>query len=248
MENVFLIVGLLSALYYIICVSYAGFKLSFVFMWIIISAFFIVLYLLKRLEKSGRIKIHKIIKRIFWSVFTLGLALFIVLEGLILSGFAKMDKENNYDYIIVLGCLVKEAGPSKALKLRLDAALELANIYDCPIIVSGGQGPNEPMTEADAMAEYLIDKGVSEDRIIKEDRSINTDENLANSYEIIKDSKAKVLIVSTNFHIFRARLIAKKTGFENVYSYPAKSDMIILPNFMLREAIGITKDFILGNL
>lgn len=71
---------------------------------------------------------------------------------------------------------------------------------------------------------------------------------LANSYEIIKDSKAKVLIVSTNFHIFRACLIAKKTGFENVYSYPAKSDMIILPNFMLREAIGITKDFILGNL
>lgn len=86
------------------------------------------------------------------------------------------------DYIIVLGAQVKESGPSVVLRYRLDRAVSYLKENDNTlVIVSGGKGINEPATEASVMKEYLINEGINEERIIIEDKSNTTKENLINS-------------------------------------------------------------------
>lgn len=252
MELIFLFISIILIVYYFVCISYAGIHTSFAFMWILISLVFLFIFLLLRLEKRGKIKINRLIKRVFVILFLIGFAFFLFLEGLIISGFkdTKIDTtiSSDCDYIIVLGCLVTPKGPSKFLKYRLEACLELSKKTDAKIIVSGGKGDNEPYKEADVMYDYLVSRGIEESRIIKEGQSLNTNQNLNNCYKLIDDENANVVIVTSNFHIFRAKAIAKKAGFKNVYSYKAKVDPVLFANYMLREAIGITKDFIMGNL
>ena len=92
------------------------------------------------------------------------------------------------DAVIVLGCKVNESGVSNSLKARLDTTLEYHSVNPkAKIIVSGGQGSNEPMTEAEAMKRYLVANGVPEDIIYKEDKSTSTNENFANSKEILEN-------------------------------------------------------------
>ncbi|MBO6007024.1 MAG: YdcF family protein [Lachnospiraceae bacterium] len=168
---------------------------------------------------------------------------------MVVSGFMDSEKEN-LDYIIVLGSQVKPSGPAVVTRLRLDRAYEYAvNNPDTVIIVSGGQGSNEPATEASVMKEYLVSKGIDESRIIAEDKSTNTSENLQFSMALtdgLQDSS--VGIVSSEFHMFRALAIAKKCGYTDTYGIPARSVRLYLPNNMLRESIGILKDFLMGNL
>ena len=173
-------------------------------------------------------------------------------EGFIISGFSSKVPEG-LDYIIVLGAQVRESGPSIVLRYRLNEAYEyLAENPDTVCIVSGGQGANEPVTEAEAMKKYLVDKGISGERLIEEDRSKNTAQNISNSYKSVSDDSS-VGIVTNNFHVFRAVHIAAKTAEKqnltlNVYGLPSGSDIRYLPNNMLREMLGVWKDLAAGNM
>lgn len=139
------------------------------------------------------------------------------------------------DYLIVLGAQVYKSGPSVVLKYRLDAASEyLKSNPDTVCIVSGGQGSNEPFAEAVGMAAYLEKHGISAERIIKEDKSKTTEENLKNSMKYIEKGSS-VGIVTNNFHIFRASQIAESAGLEDFSAIAAKSTALFLPNNMLRE-------------
>jgi uncharacterized SAM-binding protein YcdF (DUF218 family) len=145
------------------------------------------------------------------------------------------------DYIIVLGAQVYENGPSTVLQFRLDKAIEyLDDNPETICIVSGGQGYNEPFPEAVGMAAYLEDNGISEDRIILESESSNTEENIANSMVLIEET-ASVGIVTNNFHVFRAVQTAKREGLENVCGIAADTTKLYLPNNMLREFFGEVK-------
>ena len=175
-----------------------------------------------------------------------------VTEGFIISGFSSKAPAG-LDYIIVLGAQVRESGPSVVLRFRLDEAYEyLTRNPDTVCIVSGGQGANEPETEAAAMKKYLAGKGVSDERLIEEDKSRNTAQNITNSYEFVPDGSS-VGIVSNDFHVFRAEHIASKTAKKlnltlKVYGLPADSDIRYLPNNMLREMLGVWKDIAEGNM
>jgi uncharacterized SAM-binding protein YcdF (DUF218 family) len=170
----------------------------------------------------------------------LGLIIFVVIEGCIFSGFHEKGEEN-LDYIIVLGAQVYENGPSTVLQFRLDKAIEyLEDNPETICIVSGGQGYNEPFPEAVGMAAYLEDNGISEDRIILESESSNTEENIANSMVLIEET-ASVGIVTNNFHVFRAVQTAKREGLENVCGIAADTTKLYLPNNMLREFFGEIK-------
>ena len=94
---------------------------------------------------------------------------------------------------------------------------------------------------------YLTGHGIDRGRITLEDESLNTVENIRNSMNFL-DAEDSVGIVTNNFHMFRAMRIAKKMGLEYVYAIPADSRMEYLPNNMLRELMGVTKDFLKGNL
>lgn len=178
----------------------------------------------------------------------MGLIFFLLIEGMIVSGFGQKGKED-LDYLIVLGAQIWPSGPSKALKYRLDAAYDyLMENEDTIVIVSGGQGYNEPCTEAQGMRDYLVKRGLAPERILMEDKSTNTYQNLKFSAELMESKECSVGIVTNNFHVFRSTGLAEKQGFSEVYGISAPSNSFFQPNNMLREFFGVMKDWLFGNM
>ena len=153
--------------------------------------------------------------------------------------------------MIVLGCQVREDGPSVLLRDRLDEALAYWEDHeDTLIVVSGGQGSNEPTTEARAMADYLEERGVEEDQILLEDWSHNTAQNLRYSRALLEeageDLSGGVIVVSNGFHLTRARMLAQRAGFDQVSTLAAPTSH--LPSRLqmyIREPLALVKSFLL---
>lgn len=142
---------------------------------------------------------------------------FSVLEGIVLAG-CHDETGQNASVMIVLGAKLWNDGPSPALKRRLDAALDYWEKHpETEIILSGGQGADEPNTEASAMAEYMKERGVSAGQLHLEENSTSTAENLLFSMELMSDlgydiSETPVLIVSNSFHLARVRMLCRRFG------------------------------------
>ncbi|MDO4501608.1 MAG: YdcF family protein [Coriobacteriia bacterium] len=165
-----------------------------------------------------------------------------------LSGMGQQPDEDA-DALVVLGAQVRADGPSNVLRYRLDAAADYyRNHPGVRIICSGGQGYNEPTTEARAMADYLADHGVPRSALELEDQSTNTVQNLQYSAKLLDPKNDRVVVVTNGFHLFRAMGLARKLGYAHVSGLPATSDAFYLPNNVLREALGIAKDLAAGNL
>ncbi len=157
--------------------------------------------------------------------------------------------EPGLDVIIVLGAQVWPEGPSASLKYRLDAALEYLNQNpDTRCIVSGGQGYNEPWSEAQGMYDYLTQNGLPAERIRMEDRSVNTVENIRYSMKMLDPEEDKVGIVTNNFHVFRGVALARSQGIRQVQGIAASSHPVYLVSNMFREYFGIAKDLLKGNI
>ncbi len=159
----------------------------------------------------------------------------------------KPKANGKYKYVIVLGAKVKRGAiPSKALAFRLDAALTYVKQYpNIHIIVSGGQGPDEDETEASVMKQYLIDRGFPESRIIVEDRSTSTYENLLNTKRIIGSDLKGITIVSSDYHLARAKMLAEELHLKcDVIA--AKTPKSIEAKVRFRERFALLKSAITG--
>ncbi len=186
--------------------------------------------------------------KFFWICFGIALAIFLMVEGLILSRTNARAKDGA-DVVIVLGAQWKNNGPSMVLKYRLDAAVHYLRVNrEAKVIVSGGKGANEPISEADGMYGYLVAQGISADRIIKEDKSTNTYENLGNSARLLNKEEDKVVIITNDFHLFRAEKLAKAQGYKHVSGWAADSYPPMQIHNLMREFFGVVKDFLMGNL
>lgn len=178
--------------------------------------------------------------------FILGVLCFVFVEGVIIwNGFAAVPKESS-DYIIILGAQVRGNKPSATLEYRLEKGYEYLEAHpETKAVLSGGQGPDEIMTEAEAMYVYLVDKGISKERLILEDESHSTYENLTNSFKLIDAEKenATISVVSNRFHILRAQIQAKKLG-RQVGGIGAKSHVYLIPNYYFREFFAVMKELI----
>lgn len=193
-------------------------------------------------------RIPLLLRRIFGGVVLAGVILFVLVECCIIGGFRERGREN-LDYIIVLGAQMKPAEPSAVLKFRLDAAYDyLTDNENTVCILSGGQGSNEPCSEAEGMYRYLTDRGIAPERFVLEDRSTSTSENIAYSKELIGRTDVSVGIVTNNFHVFRGVRLAKAAGFTDVCGIAARSNIYLQLNNMVREFFGIMKDLVCGNL
>ncbi|MBR2258392.1 MAG: YdcF family protein [Blautia sp.] len=165
----------------------------------------------------------------------------VIAEGCIFR-YAREKAPEGLDAIIVLGAQVWPSGPSYSLRYRLDAARAYLEKNDRTIcIVSGGQGINEPCTEAEAMAEYLTERGVSSSRVFLEDSSANTWENLEFSSKYCSPASQSIGIVTNDFHVFRALLLARRAGYQKVYGISAPSSKFYLPANALREYFALIK-------
>lgn len=242
----FWVLGLCCILY-CIGVSIVGFGTYFFLVWGVLG----VLSLVVGTFLSSRERVRRLPKwlRIVVSVlFLTGVILFCTVEGMILTKYnAKPQPEA--DYVIILGAQWKPQGPSEVLRRRLDKAVEyLKDNPDTIVIVSGGQGSNEPITEAAGMRQYLVNAGISGEKILVEDQSTNTLENLVFSGRLLDKENDRIVIITNNFHMFRAMQIAKKQGYANVEGMSASAVAGLAPNNLLREFLGVVKDFVMGNL
>ena len=241
---ILIILGILSSLYGILILQ-VGSGTSF---WLIWEAIGLCFFGWAVLLHTGFFMTYPKIKTIFHGLVIVGVIVLVTLCGIIATEFTAVGNQN-LDYIIVLGAQVRKDGPSVVLRYRLDAAIDYLNENPSTVcIVSGGQGANEPFSEAEGMSEYLVKNGIEKNRILLEDKSTNTVENIRYSKELMELSYSNVGIVTNNFHMFRAVRIAKAQGLKGVCGIAADSSMLYLPNNVLRECGGILKDWIMKNI
>lgn len=184
----------------------------------------------------------KTLKRFLAMFIAMGLVYFVIIEIPIIDE-ASGDGDFDADYLIVLGAAVHGDTPSLSLVERLEAAKDyLIKHPDTVVIVSGGQGGEENVSEARAMYEWLCANGIDSTRIIMEDKASSTYENLKFSREIINglSDDATVAVVSSEYHLCRAKLIAKTLDME-IHTVAAHTTYFtVMLNYFIREAFGVT--------
>ena len=192
------------------------------------------------------VMIHDIFTNLYAAVY---LYFECMLVGIIVADAiaAKYEPERDKDFLIVLGCGLKKDGtPTNLLKGRLDLALSFARRQkeetgrELTFVTSGGQGPDEVISESASMKRYLMEQGVPAERIIEEDRSTDTRENMRFSKEKIwaADPKAKVAFCTTNYPVFRSGLFARRVKMRAV-GMGADTKWYFWPNAAVREFVGL---------
>lgn len=214
-----------------------------IFIGIVLIAYHFIKNTIKKIKY-----INKLIKAIYIFI-ALGLILFLIVEALIITYPKKSQR--NADYLIVLGAgLTNGKEVSLTLKDRLDAAITCINKFenDGYVVVSGGCGQDEEISEAEAMKNYLVDKGIPEDKILLEDKSTTTLENLKFSKKTIEKhsgksvEKSTVKVVTTDFHALRSSILANKNGYNNIEVYSSDTIGYLIPIFYLRESLAVVKN------
>jgi len=211
------------------------------------SLLFFVTYNLETLGKLPR-KAYRILICVFYSGMAAFFAVFAVFCVLIL-GYAAGSLPEAPDVAIVLGCQVYGDRPGDALKTRLDAAARILDAYPGLVcIVSGGQGPNETVPEAQTMEKYLVGQGIDPKRIYKESESSSSFFNLTLSKDLMDENALKyenIIIVTNEYHIPRAMMIAKRVYTDsNIYAVKANSPPNLLGAGIMREFFAFLKSYI----
>lgn len=172
-----------------------------------------------------------------------------MLLGTIVAGViaSRVEPEKDKDFIIILGCGIRKDGtPSPLLRGRVDRALAFAEQQEKltgkkPIFVtSGGQGPDEPISESASMKRYLLEKGIPAERILEEDQSTDTFENMKFSKEKIWaiNPQGKIAFSTTNYHVFRGGLKARRVKMRAL-GMGARTKWYFWPNAAVREFVGL---------
>lgn len=248
----FAVAAVLCFLYYCLVGFVAGLiHTSILFIWIIGGLIFAALSLFIPNILAWLRRTKKRYIALIAAPLVLCLLLFATGEIAILTGFSSDLPNGDADYIIILGAKVNPGNqPSLTLQKRIDAAFEYLSQHPRTVVIaSGGQGADEPISEAQCIADELIKRGIAPDRILLENRSTDTAENIQYSRALIEDSPdITVLVVSNDFHCFRASAIARHHLEAEVGHLSADSVFFLLPHYMVREFAGLTVDLLKGNL
>lgn len=195
---------------------------------------------------AEQIRLINIVKCSYCSVYSLFACL---LAGAVIGGIlaAKHIPPMDCDYIIILGCMIRKDGSlTPLLQGRVDRAIAHAKAQEqstgkkAVFVPSGGQGKAEIMSEGEAMKRYLLSQGIPEERILVEDKAVNTIENMLFSKKLIeaRQADAKIAYSTTNYHVFRSGIIAAQKDF-----YPegmgSKTKWYFWPNAFIREFLGM---------
>lgn len=236
-NHLLLIAGIGCIVYYLMAGLFVRFGQSMLWIWPVMGAALIARFFLCRagiiaaLPKGLLITVRSLI--------ALGIALFIALEGFVISGMVSAAPQG-LDYLIILGARVNGTEPSISLSSRTRAAVEyLRENPETRVIASGGQGDDEQISEAECIIRLLREAGIREERILREDKSTSTAENIRFSNELINDESATVGVVTNGYHMFRAKLIARSNTPCEISGVSAGSSLFMLPHNMTREFIAL---------
>ncbi len=203
-----------------------------------------------RLEAASRRGVGKSVKLAVLLAAAVWACSVVAISGLIISSsFAK--SERGARWLVVLGAGLRGDRPSLTLQARLDTALAYLDVNpETKVVVSGGRGLEETITEAEAMSRFFERRGISPERIFKEEKSTSTLENLLFSKPILAANGAwpgeVVGVVSSEFHIFRVKMLARRFGL-NIHPVAAPTPWYLLPNCLLREYFAIVKSLLLDS-
>ena len=229
------ILGTICLGYYGACVRYAGVRVSLLWIWPAAGIAFWGMAIGRKLDfwKKAAVGIPKEFWLAAGVVMALAVAVLLVLVALVLSAMGKRGKMG-LDVLVVLGCQVKGRSPETLA------------------VLSGGQGYGEEITEAECMGKWLEHHGISGTRLIWEEHSTSTLQNLVFSMKILKSREEKkewrVGIVTNHFHMYRSLKIARKKGYGDVCGIAAPGGSVLVPHYVLREAVAVLKEIICGNI
>lgn len=202
-------------------------------------------YLLLNLLGRKKPRLGKALKITFTVCLCLLLLAGIVTQAFLISG-AKGEKEPESPYVLVLGAGVNGTVPSRTLASRLRAAQAYLEAYpEAVCIVSGGQGSGENITEAQCMYTWLTSRGIAPERIWQEDKATSTEENIAFTLALIREKTGslpeEMAVISSEFHLFRAGLMAQEQGFQ-MLGVPARTTpMPLRVHYYFREMLALWK-------
>lgn len=229
-----LILLILAAFFYFFMNGYTYISYTLIF-----AALLIFIY-----HKGG-----PVLLKITAVVTCIGLLYFAFVEFLVIS-HSQGDRDARRSCLIVLGARVMDTEPSLSLQHRLEGTLDYLTKYpDSIAIVSGGRGEGESITEAECMRRWLTERGIPEERILKEEKSTSTMENLQFSREILLEkgfSPDDVAILSSNYHLYRAKAMAKTLGLDPAGVKGTVGYPIYTLGMFIREAFGVTHFWVFG--
>ncbi len=201
------------------------------------------------ITKIKNVFLRRSIKIILWGF----IVSFVLIEGLIFSTL-KADSYTDVDYVVILGGGVKGGELTKTLQFRLDKGIEFLNNHpDLEVIVTGGKGFGETISEGEAMKNYLIANGIPKEKIIVESEATSTMENFKYSKQLLEKQTGKsdyeIMVITSDFHMLRSKVLASVNGF-TPYGIPANTWIGVFPNCIIREYFAVFKsilvDIILG--
>lgn len=263
--------AIVCLLYYAVIAVYSGLGTSFSLFWPFLAAFFLCLAVGWKIYERKKDLIP------LWIPVSLGTVLaacgliFLITELCIVWG-AVTARAEAADYVIVLGAKAEDGEPGNSLKTRLDRAVSYSVKHpNTVLILSGGKGGDESVSEARVMYDYLKERGVLTERMLLEDQSSSTAENILFSCKVIerqeyyKDQMARVhlreqyharsewdevrvAVLTDNYHQFRARAIAKKQGIANPAGIAASGDPVLAVHMWIREGFAVLKDKFMGKM
>ena len=237
-KTVWLLAASLSAAYYAVCRAFTGAAVSWLWIWPALTLFGVVRYIMLR----RRVTVPKWLRRAYYALLAAFLLSFAVIEGQILA-MARSTPEPGLDHIITLGAAVIEGKPSNTLILRTDTAA--AYLFDNPdtlCIASGGVSSGETVSEAACIRDGLNGRGIDGSRILTEDGSHDTEDNIRLSLALIPEG-ASVGVVSDGYHLFRASLIAEQYG-RSVSPIPSRTLLPLGIHFTVREYFAVVEQLL----
>ncbi len=188
------------------------------------------------------------VRKVVISVSLIGLFSFLVIEGGIISN-SSPDPAIEVDYLIILGAGLNGEQLSWTLWERMQKGLDYMEEHPkAKVVLSGGQGPGEKISEAEGMRRFLVSQGIADERIIKEDQSTSTMENFRYSKAILvrrpdfQDSE-RIAVITNDFHLFRSKMLARRNGLIPV-GIPSPTPWYLVPNVYSREYFAVVKSLI----
>ena len=242
MTVVFLVLfGLGFSVFFSPVVIYGVFNIGNIAGMLICGGAFICVCLRKKIKAALQKKRGKIWFAVVCVLAAVGLTVACVTGAKIVRAAGNAPAPDAEYTVVVLGCRVYDSGPSRMLIQRVNAAAAYLEAHpEAFCIVSGGQGEDEPVSEAQCMFEMLVARGIGKHRIFLEDQSCSTRENIAFSVEIIKEKglPERLALVTNEYHAYRAGLLAAEYGCES-RAVSARSQYILLPTYFVREIFGV---------
>lgn len=243
-----IVAGIICVIYFAAITAWTGLSSKFHCIWLLagLVCFGIAAYI--RYARQHEYHMPAVVRNSILVVCILGFGCFVLLEGMIISQ-ANATPEAQAEYVLVLGAQVRGTTLSWELRSRLDTAISyLEENPGTKAVLSGGQGNGEDISEADAMYAYMVKNGIDAERLILEDASTTTQENIEFSRKLMGNDDASVVIVTSGFHVYRAVHMAEKQGLNHVSGYGSPSKKELIPTYYIREAMAMVKAWLRGDI